>query len=162
VVITATRSGFEQNYARFGAQLAAALDDPAADLDADGQASLLELFLTASARVREWYAAGGRLATEHALLDDDGDGKGTPAEWFRGLHPTKQPEGGAAADGLRAHQWHLVPSAAEAALTPERRARRDELERAVAELRARRAALAEEDFLAKLEPLLRELAGVYE
>lgn len=41
VIITATRSGNEQNYARFGQFFAKALTDPQADLDQDGQVSLL-------------------------------------------------------------------------------------------------------------------------
>ncbi|MEK7996216.1 MAG: hypothetical protein AAB403_20645, partial [Planctomycetota bacterium] len=83
VVITATKSGFEQNYARFGQYLAEAIAEPQADLDKDGQTSLLEAFLTASARVVEFYSAAGRLATEHSLLDDNGDGLGTRPDWFR-------------------------------------------------------------------------------
>ena len=83
VVITATRSGYEQNYARFGQYLAEAITDSQADLDKDGQTSLLEAFLIASRRATEFYDAEGRLATEHALLDDNGDGLGTQADWFR-------------------------------------------------------------------------------
>src|SRR5262249_50255186 len=48
VIITATRSGSEQNYARLGDYLAAAIADTAADLDKDGQVSVLEAFLLAS------------------------------------------------------------------------------------------------------------------
>ena len=50
VVITATRSGFEVNYTRFGKYLAEAIADPKADLDKDGQTSLLEAFLMAARR----------------------------------------------------------------------------------------------------------------
>lgn len=161
VVITATRSGYEQSAARFGGELAKALASPAADLDQDGQTSLLELFLSASAQVAESYKTQGRLLTEHALLDDNGDGLGTPAEWFRGLRSTKKPDGGGAVDGLRAHQWHLVRSAEEAKLTTAQRARRDELELAVAGLRDRKAQLGETAYWAKLESLLVELALLY-
>ena len=78
VIIAATRSGYEQNYARFGEYISSAVADPQADLDKDGQTSLLEAFLMASRRVAEFYNTEGRLATEHALLDDNGDGLGTP------------------------------------------------------------------------------------
>ena len=47
VVVTATKSGHETNFARFGQYLAEAIADPHADLDKDGQVSLLEAFLTA-------------------------------------------------------------------------------------------------------------------
>ena len=73
VIVTATKSGYEQNYARFGQFIATAITDPTADLDKDGQTSLLEAFIMASRRVAEFYEAEGRLATETALLDDNGD-----------------------------------------------------------------------------------------
>jgi hypothetical protein len=55
VIVTSTRSGFQQNYARFGRFLAEALADPKSDLDKDGQISLLESFLSASHRTAEFY-----------------------------------------------------------------------------------------------------------
>ena len=90
VIVSATRSGNEQNYARFGKFLAEALGDSQSDLDKDGQVSLLECFLSASHRTTEFYKTEGRLATEHALIDDNGDGLGTPADWFRGVHAVKR------------------------------------------------------------------------
>ena len=45
VVVTATKSGNEINFARFGQYIAEAIADPRADLDKDGQVSLLEAFL---------------------------------------------------------------------------------------------------------------------
>ena len=162
VVISATRSGNEQNYARFGKYLAEALPDPKSDLDKDGQISLLESFLSASHRTEEFYKTEGRLATEHALIDDNGDGMGTPSDWFRGVLATKRARDGAALDGTRAHLFHLVRSSAEQQLSPETRARRDKLELQIAELRARKAKLNEEKYYQELEKLLLELAAVYD
>lgn len=162
IVITATKSGFEQNFARFGQYLAEAIIDPAADLDKDGQTSLLEAFLSASHATSEFYAAAGRLATEHALLDDNGDGLGTPAEWFRGIRPVQKASDNASLDGYRAHQVHLLQSVDEAAMPAEARARRDRLELEVMELRDKRATLSDGEYFAKLEPLLREIARIYE
>ncbi len=163
VVVTATRSGFEQNFSRFGKFLAEAIADPAGDLDQDGQTSLLEGFLSASHRVAEFYQTEGRLATEHALIDDSGDGLGTPAEWFRGLRAVKQSKDGAALDGLRAHQFHLVRSTAELALSVEARARRDILEREIAAVRQtrRKTGVPEDAYFQRLEVLLLELARLY-
>lgn len=158
VIITATRSGAEQNFARFGQHLAEAITDPRADLDKDGQVSLLEAFLAASRRVGEYYTTEGRLATEHALLDDNGDGLGTPADWFRGVRAIKKAKDGAVVDGLLAQQFILVPSEAERRLTPEQRARRDALERAVLALREKKTQMAEDDYYRRLEALLLELA----
>lgn len=162
VVITATRTGGEVNFARFGGHLSQAVGDPAADLDKDGQTSLLEAYLAASHGVREFYESEGRLETEHALLDDNGDGAGTPADWFQGIRATKSAKGGAALDGARAHQWHLLLSEEEKAIPAEVRARRDKLELEISNLRAKKAAMPDEEYYAKLEPLLLQLARVYE
>jgi hypothetical protein len=162
VVVTATRSGYQHNYARFGKFLAEALSDPKSDLDKDGQISLLESFLSASHRTTEFYKTEGRLATEHALIDDNGDGLGTPADWFRGVQATKRPQDGAAADGTRAHQFHLVRSAAEQQIPAEIRAKRDRLEQQLAELRLTKPKLTEEVYFRELEKILLELATLYE
>ncbi len=162
IIITATKSGFEQNYARFGQYFAEAIVDPRADLDKDGQTSLLEAFLSASHAVAQFYTGAGRLATEHALLDDNGDGLGTPAEWFRGIRPVQKAQDGASLDGYRAHQLHLLSSASEAAMPAEMRAQRDQLELQVMELRDSRAKYSDEEYFSRLEPLLRDIAQIYE
>ena len=162
VVITSTKSGSEQNFARFGQYLAEAIADPKADLDKDGQVSLLEAYLTANARTAEFYKSKSRLATEHALLDDNGDRLGTPADWFKGVRATRRAKDGAAPDGLRAHQLPLIPSDRERALPPEVRRRRNEIELAIAALRDEKAKLPEADYYAKLDPLMVELARLYQ
>ena len=160
VIVTATRSGAEENYTRFGKFISQAIGDPEADLDKDGQTSLLEAFLMASRRVAEFYKSEGRLATEHALLDDNGDGLGTPADWFRGIHAVKKAANNAPLDGMRAHQWHLVRSTADQKLTPEQRARRDALELEIAKLREQKGTMKEEDYYGQLEALLTRLADI--
>jgi hypothetical protein len=161
VVITATRSGEEHNYARFGPYLAEAIGDPRSDLDRDGEVSLLEAFLTASGRLAEFYRTESRLATEHPLLDDNGDGLGTPPDWFQGVHAVKRAQGGAAPDGALARQFVLMPGPAEQALPPAVRAQRDQLELAVARLRDQKAQLPEDEYYARLEALLLPLARLY-
>ena len=161
VVVTATRAGSESNYARFGEHLSQAIADPAADLDRDGQVSLLEAFLSAADRVAGFYKGEARLATEHALIDDNGDKLGSPADWFDGVRAVKRAKDGAAADGPRAHQWHLVPSDRERALPAAVRLRRDELEQALAALRDQKAKLGEEAYYARAETILVELAKLY-
>jgi hypothetical protein len=161
VVVTATKSGHEQNFARFGESLAQAIADPRADLDKDGQVSVLEAFLTAHGRVDEWYRTRGQLATEHALLDDNGDALGTPADWFHGVRATRRAKDGASADGLRAHQIHLIPSDRERQLPLVVRKRRDELELALAVLRDQKERLGEAAYYQKVEGVLVELARLY-
>lgn len=161
VVVTATKSGAEENYARFGQFISAAISDPTADLDKDGQTSLLEAFLMASRRVTEFYETEGRLATEHALLDDNGDGLGTQADFFRGVRAVKKPASGGSVDGLRAHQVHLVRSEQEQGMPPELRTRRDELELAIARLRESKESLPPDEYYRRLEALMLELATLY-
>ena len=161
VVITATRSGYEQNFARFGGFISKAISDSQADLDKDGQTSLLEAYLTASRQVAEFYKTEGRLATEHPLLDDNGDGLGTPADWFRGIRAVKRPRDGAAIDGLRAHQFHLVRSGSEQKMAADIRSRRDAIELQIAKLRENKGSLPEDEYYRMLEPLLLDLARLY-
>lgn len=160
VVITATRSGYEQNYARFGQYISEAMADQASDLDKDGQVSLLEAYLVASRRVAEFYKSEGRLMTEHALLDDNGDGLGTPPDWFKGIRAVKRARDGAALDGTRANQFCLVRSEAERKIPLALRARRDELELSVEKLRDQKTKLDEDDYYRQLEPMLLELAKI--
>ena len=160
VIITATRSGFEQNYARFGQYISEAIADPEADLDKDGQTSLLEAFLTASRRLADFYKGETRLMTEHPLIDDNGDGLGTQADWFKGTRASKMAQGGKEVDGMRAQQFVLVRSVQELKLAPEVRARRDELELSVGKLRDQKAKLGEDEYYKQLEPMLVELAKI--
>ena len=161
ITVTATKNGSENNYARFGGYLAQAIADPAADVDKDGETSLLEAWLTAARRTADFYKDEGRLATEHSLLDDNGDGIGTPPDWFSGVRVVKKSRDGSAPDGQRAAQIHLVRSAAERALTAGQRAERDALERDLAALRERKAGMKEDDYFRELEALMLKLARIY-
>jgi hypothetical protein len=162
VIITATRSGYEVNATRFGGYLARAIADPAADLDKDGQTSLLEAFLLAARQTADFYRDQGRLLTEHALLDDNGDGLGTPPDWFRGVRAVKTAAGGKSVDGVRAHQMMLVRGDAEEKLPPQARARRDELERQLGALRLHKPEIQEDDYYRQLEGILVETARLYQ
>ena len=162
IVVAATKSGYEYNFARFGDYLSAAIADPRADLDKDDQTSLLEAFLMASAEVDEFYRSEARLATEHALLDDNGDGLGTPADWFQGVRAVKRAKDGAEPDGARAGRLVLAASVHEQRLSAAARARRDELEQAIDQLRQRKTEIEEDAYYELLEPLTIELARLYE
>ncbi len=162
VIVTATKSGYEHNFARFGDYMSSAINDLKSDLDKDEQTSLLEAYLSASAKVAEFYEGEGRLATEHALLDDNGDGLGTPATWFRGVRATKVPKDGAKADGLRANQFHLVRSEREKNLPADLRVARDHLEQELANLRESKEKLDDDDYYKRIEAVLVKLARLYE
>jgi hypothetical protein len=162
IVVTATRSGGEQNFAHFGEFMAESIGSLEADLDKDEQTSLLEAFLMASRKVADFYKEEGRLATEHALIDDNGDGLGTPADWFQGVRAVKKAQNRASVDGRRGHQAHLISNASDQKLSPAARARRDELELAIGNLRDQKSTMATEEYYGKLEPLLLEIARLYE
>lgn len=158
VTISATKAGQEYNFARFGDYLSTAIGDPAGDLDKDEQTSLLEAFVVASARLREFYKRESRLATEHPLIDDNADRLGTPADWFEGLRPLKAAKAGATLDGGLARQFVLVRNARDEQLSAEVRARRDALERDLAALRNKKAMMMEAEYFEQLEVILVELA----
>lgn len=159
VVITATKSGDEVFYTRFGKPFAEAIGGlTEADFDQDGQVSVLEAFLHASVQVKDFYETEERIATEHALVEDNSDGTGTRSELFEGTRPkagTKLP-----VDGARARQVVLVPSDEEKLMNEQQRVRRDELERELEELKGRREELGDERYYETLEKLLVELAGI--
>lgn len=161
VVITATKSGAEQNYARLGQFLAEAWTDPHADLDKDGQTSLLEAFILAGKQTADFYKTKARLSTEHALLDDNADGKGTPADWFEGIRLAHKPKDGTTADGLKASQFHLLRTDQDRQVEPAVLRLRHDLELQVAALQDRKKTLDEADYYQKLEVMLVRLAETY-
>lgn len=162
VVIAATKSGSEQNFARFGDFMSQAISDPSADLDKDNQTSLWEAFLRASRQTTEFYATDGRLQTEHALMDDNGDQLGVRADQFRGLVPLEQAAGDKVLDGQYAHQWHLLRNATDAALPPDVLKKRDSLEFSVLQLRDQKKTIPSAEYMQRLERLLVELAELNE
>jgi hypothetical protein len=155
IVITATSTGFERNATQFGGYLVRALGADSAggaDSDKDGRLSLLEAFNYARREVARAYERDRRLLTEHAILDDDGDGKGS-------ADPSAT-----AGDGVVAASVFLTSSTAVAAAATSDAelqrlyARRDSLERRVAELRAAKDAMAPDVYERTLEDILVELA----
>ena len=156
VVMTATRTGGERNASVFGGFFveAFASGESDADQNKDERISMLEAFEYARVKVERSYEEDGRLATEHALLDDNGDGAGSGEP---------DPLGG---DGTVARTLFFTGGAgprAAAAFTddPELAAlyeERQALEARVDELRRIRGAEPSEQYTQELERLLVELA----
>lgn len=154
VVLSATRSGGERNYSRLGEFVARSLPDRDTDIDDDGSRSLRELAVHGTKLVNDFYENGQLVVPEHAMLDDNGDGKGTPVSELG--RKQKNP------DGLVAAQI-ILPRAGDAPpLTADQRARRDKLEAAIEALKAEKKSLPEKEYYRKLEELLLQLAAVYE
>jgi hypothetical protein len=84
VVITATEADWETNETEFPHEFARLLSNLAMeenlDADKDGRVSLFDLYVTTVRNLAQSYLERELLATEHALLDDDGNGRGTEVQ----------------------------------------------------------------------------------
>ena len=85
-VVTATKTGGERNEAMFGEFFVEAFGDTAADADRNGHVSVLEAFNYADNKVVTAYKQGGLLRTEHAAIDDGGNGKLAATQYLT-AHP---------------------------------------------------------------------------
>jgi hypothetical protein len=77
VVITATGNDLENNETLFPSSLAKLLGtfpDDEHDIDKDGRQTLLDLYVAVARDVKARYETDELLATEHAQIDDNGDG----------------------------------------------------------------------------------------
>ena len=77
VICASTRSVDQRNATHFMGFFIQALEDGSADQDRDERISVLEICTQASSLTDAWYVGEGLIATENAILDDDGDGLGT-------------------------------------------------------------------------------------
>lgn len=150
IVITATRNGQETNATRFAGFFISALNANDADTDQDGHTSVLEAFTYANRLTADFYKRAGRLATEHALLDDNGDGVG---------HEKVE-----AGEGLLARATYLdslsVDEAAATAAAGKLLKERARLEGEIEQLIAHKTNMPENEYEANLERLFIELAKV--
>ena len=150
VVISSTRSPTERYDPIFSGYFIEALDQRNGDRDKNNRVSMLEAFEYAKANVEQWYAEQGRLAPEHAGLDDNGDALFT-------LDP-----GVDQADGLLAEIAYIDTleddTAGLSAQALALKSRMQDLERSVFILRSRKAEYLEADYWQQMEQLLVELA----
>ena len=152
-VIAATKSGTEKNATVFARYWVQALHDPEADVDKDDAISALEAFQYAARKTADFYESQNRLATEHAVFEDTGKNEAV-----------RQPSVGRG-EGLLLSNFILLRlgAAQEAANNPAKRAllaKKEELERRIATLKYRKAAMAEEDYKQQLTAALVALARV--
>lgn len=152
IVLTATKSSAEGNESVFARYFVQAYVADGADADKDGRVSVLEAFQFARREVQREYEQANKLLTEHAILDDDGDGVG---------HADAS---GSNADGARARSFYLAGPAgltAEAAANPRAAALladRARLESSIDSLRQRKSSMPDAAYQAALESLLLKLA----
>jgi hypothetical protein len=108
IVITASQGDQEGNETEFPHVLAEVGRMPPKDLDrdGDGKVTVWEVFVRTSEAVESRFEADQRAPTEHALLDDNGDGVGT--EWpERSDRPSRA---GGPRDGTLARQTIILES----------------------------------------------------
>jgi len=77
LVLTATREDEEDNETELPHVLASVLESPTSDADRDGKLSLLEIFNACNSGVKAVYDAGKFMQRERAMLDGNGDKRGT-------------------------------------------------------------------------------------
>ena len=77
IICTATKSADERNATEFMEYFIQGLEESSADQNRDERISVLETCRQAAALTSAWYLGEGLLSTEHALLDDNGDGLGS-------------------------------------------------------------------------------------
>jgi hypothetical protein len=152
IIIAATRTQRERNATEFAQFFVEAMTADGADLDHDERISMLEAFLYARQEVERFYQEENELLTEHAMLDDNGDGEGSHEAGLSGP------------DGLLAATFLLGGAASTAAQVPDDPAlarlyeQRLEIQERISQLQAVRAAMAEDAYFAAMEELLVELA----
>ncbi|MCI0433429.1 MAG: C13 family peptidase [Gemmatimonadetes bacterium] len=154
IIVTATRSGNERNATLFGGHFVEAFASDVADTDKDGAVSLLEAFTYARTSTEREYASDQRLPTEHAVLDDDGDQKGSS-------DMTDQGDGRIARATFIGQAAVTAGVAAPANASPALRAlyeERQKIERAIEQLKAVKDSMDPVRYEAELERLLVELA----
>ena len=140
VVICATKTGTEKNATIFTRYWAEALRDPAADTDKNESVSALEAFRYAQRKTAAFYETEKRLATEHAVIDDEGP---------------------------RASAFPVVRLGASAAAARDPAkvvllAKKEQLEQRIDRLKYQKAAMPADEYKQQLMALLLELARTQE
>jgi hypothetical protein len=150
-IVSATRSGAEKFSTLFGGFFVDALASDSADADKNKRISVLEAFNAAKAEVARAYEKQGIMVTEHAVLEDGGDGQGS-------LDPS--PDG---KDGRVAAILSLGTPASALVLPEDPKLRqlyqeRRELESRIESLKLLKGSMDPAKYSAELEKLVTDLA----
>lgn len=161
ILCTATKSVDERNATEFMEGFLRGLEEGSADQDRDERISVLEACQQAAALTEAGYKERGLIATEHALLDDNGDGLGTrlPLPVSGEENPPGRPDfSPSSRDGEAAARCFLkdyaFPSYVPVELVDRYMALMDQVE----ELKRRKGSLDMDDYYSQLEPLLIQAA----
>lgn len=151
IVITATKSGTENNATVFARYWIDALQDPSADTDKNGTVSALEAYTYAQRKTAAYFESEKLLATEHAMISDNGSANAVR---------DPKPDNGM---GLQASAFAVIRPETEAVknVSPEKQkllTKKEELEAKIDRLKYEKAAMPEEEYKQELTALLLELA----
>jgi len=141
VIVTATKTGGERNETQFPEFFVAAFGDNAADRDRNGHVSIAEAFEYAKMKVVQAFQQKGLLLTEHATMDDGGEGR-LAATMFLGIG---RAEGTLAVDTSDPAMKKLVDE-------------KDAIDQQIAALKLKKGAIDEAQYDAQMENLLTDLA----
>lgn len=167
IICAATKSTDERNATEFMEYFIQGLEDQSADQDRDSRISVLEACQQAAALTQAGYTAKGLILTEHALLDDDGDGLGTrlplgsaddPGRRGQPAPPPADPgltKDSALASGIYLKDF-IFPPGVPPELVRDYRAALIEIDA----LKGRKTKLATADYTAQLEALLIKAARI--
>ena len=151
VVITSTTAGRERNFSVFARYFVAALQDAAADADKNQEISALEAFRFATREVTRFYDSMKRLATEHPILEDRGEGEGV-------REPSPQTGQGLLASSVALVHLGGGQTAADTPPVRELRAKKRRIEEGIEQLKYRKASMDTEEYAKELEKLLLDLS----
>jgi len=159
IIAAATKNVEERNATEFIEHFIAGLADGSADMNRDERISVWEACRQASILTEAWYMSEGLIPTEHAILDDNGDGFGTRLQIDPEEEVAEDAEPDAAGvDGEFASQVYLseyrYAALADRELVTAYKDLLDEIEA----LKLQKAEMEEGQYRSKLEELLIEAA----
>jgi len=159
IIGAATKSVYEENATEFTEYFIQGLEKGGADRNRDQRISIWEAMLYGAMQTEAFFDANGLIATEHAIIDDNGDGLGTrlyvDPERETEVRPQDNPDG----DLARATflKDFTFPEKAPEALVASYLSLMDR----VTELKGKKKGMAETRYYAELETLFLKAARVH-
>lgn len=153
IIVAATKSGTEKNATVFARYWVEAFRDAAADADRNDSLSALEAFTYAERKVAEYYETQKRLATEHAVIEDTGEGEGV-------REPSTENNEGLVARRTTVLHLGSVADIVNDPAKQELLKQKDELQIAIDDLQYRKAAFPEAEYQRQMRQLLLDLARI--
>ncbi len=159
ILCTATKSADENNATEWMDFFLQGFEQGQADANYDQRITLLEACRQASEQTESWYRGKGLLATEHALLDDNGDRRGERLAPSR--DPAEKPADETSFDGKCAAQIVLFDKSFPPGASPEWIEAYLAILREIESLKENKKNLSEDEYYRTLETLLLRAAVLH-